>query len=145
MSQVVTVRVPEETAEAMRRIAQKERRSLSDVGARMIEEWVRQSQFAHIEFRSFNGERHACVKERLQVWQVVMVARDYEMDVEKTAKHLGHTREQTQSAFHYYEAYTEEIDVALAENDAMGYDQIKRLLPNARLSIVAVSRSEESL
>ena len=145
MSQVVTVRVPEEIAEAMRRIAQKERRSLSDVGARMIEEWVRQSQFAHIEFRSFNGERHACVKERLQVWQVAMVARDYCMNVEKTAQHLGLTLEQTQAAFHYYEAYPNEIDIALAENDAMGYEQIKRLLPNAQLSVVPTTRSEESL
>jgi hypothetical protein len=32
----------------------------------MSQEWLRQNRFAHIEFRSFNGERHACIKDRLQ-------------------------------------------------------------------------------
>jgi len=144
MSQVVTVRVPEETADAMRRIAQKERRSLSDVGARMIEEWVRQNQFAHIEFRSFNGERHACLKERIQVWQVVMVARDYQMNRDQTAMHLGLTNEQIQAALNYYEAFPDEIDMALSENDAMGYEQVKRLLPNVRVSLISPSLASES-
>ncbi len=77
------------TAEAVRQTARRERRSLSDVGARIMEEWVRQSRFGHIEFRSFNGERHACIKDRLQVWQVIMAARPLAMDVERTAGCLG--------------------------------------------------------
>ena len=81
MSQVVTLRLPDTAAEEVRRIARNERRSVSDVGARMVEEWLRQNQFAHIEFRAFNAERHACIKERLQVWQVILVAKGYGMDM----------------------------------------------------------------
>jgi hypothetical protein len=67
------------------------------------------------------------------------------MEVAKTAKHLGLTQEQTQSASYYYEAYPAEIDIALTENDSLGYEQIKRLLPNAQLSVIAPSHSEEPL
>jgi len=133
MSQAVTLRLSEETAEAIRRIAQREHRSISDVGARMIEEWVRQNTFAHIEFRSFHGERQACIRGRLQVWQVIMVAQDYDMQVEKTAQHLGLTKEQVQAALHYYEAYPKEIDAAIRDNDALDYEALKRRLPNLRL------------
>src|SRR5579871_5350197 len=104
VSQVMTLRLPDDVAEEVRRIAQRERRSVSDVGARMVEEWVRQNRFAHIEFRSFNGERHACIKGRLQVWQVIEVAREYGMDPEKTAAHFGWPTWKAQAALNYYEA-----------------------------------------
>src|SRR4051794_34443697 len=84
MSQVITLRLPDGSAEAMRQIAQREKRSLNDIGVRIVEEWLRQNRFAHIEFRPFQGERHACVKDRLQVWQVILVARGYGMAVGET-------------------------------------------------------------
>jgi uncharacterized protein (DUF433 family) len=132
MSSVVTVRLPEETAEAIRQMARREKRSVSEVGARIMEEYLRQNRFAHIEFRTFQGERHACIKDRLPIWQVIMVAKGYAMDVARTAEHLGLKPEQVQSALHYYEAYPEEIDEALQENDA-GYERLKERLPSLQL------------
>src|SRR5438045_988796 len=120
MASVVTLRLPEDTAEAIRQIARREKRTVNEVGVRIVEEWLRQNGFAHIEFRTFQGERHACVKDRLQVWQVIMVARGYGMDVAKTAEHLRLKPDQVQSAFNYYGTYPEEIDRALQENGA-GY------------------------
>jgi hypothetical protein len=38
------------------------------------------NEFAHIEFRSFNGERHACIQGSLPVWQLIEVARNYDRD-----------------------------------------------------------------
>lgn len=143
MSQVVTMRLPDKTAEFLRRIAQRERRSLSDVSAWMVEEWVQENQFAHIEFRSFQGERQACIKGRLQVWQVIQVAKAYERDEEKTAAHLGLEPEQVRAALHYYEAYSNEIDQRIAENESIGFEQVKRLLPNARLSEVTLPAQQE--
>ncbi len=134
MSLPVTVRLSEPSAEELRRVARRERRSVSEVGARLIEEGLRQSRFPHIEFRTFNGERHACLKGRLQLWQLIMVARDYAMDAEKVARHLELKPEQVQAAYHYYEAYPEEIDRALADNDAMTLERLKQLLPNVRLA-----------
>lgn len=143
MSQVVTMRLPDRTAEVVRRIAQRERRSLSDVSAWMIEEWVRENSFTHIEFRSFQGERQACIQGRLQVWQAIQVAKAYAMDLQKSAVHLGLEPEQLQAAFHYYEAYPEEIDQRIAINEAIDFDTVKRLLPSARLSEVPVPAREE--
>jgi len=128
MSEVLTLRLPEQIADEVRAIARRERRSVSDVGARMLDEWVRQSRFTHVEFRSFNGERHACIKERLQVWQVIMVAKGYDMDVDKTAEHLVLSSEQVLAAFGYYDAYPEEIDAALRDN-SRGYERLKEMLP----------------
>ncbi|HZT40865.1 MAG TPA: hypothetical protein VFA07_01685 [Chthonomonadaceae bacterium] len=95
--------------------------------------------FDSIEFREFNGERHACVKGRLQVWQVIEVAEGYGMDVARTAEHLGLSLDQVQAAFHYYEANPEEIDPVIADNQSITFEQIKRLLPNARLFEVRLS------
>jgi hypothetical protein len=132
MSQVVTLRLPDRTAEALRRIAQREKRSLNEVGARIVEEWLRQERFAHIEFRTFQGERHACIKDRLQVWQVILVARGYGMDAARTAEHLCLTQPQVQAAINYYETYPEEIEQALQENH-IGYERLSEKLPSLQL------------
>jgi uncharacterized protein (DUF433 family) len=141
MSQVVTLRLPKSAAEAIRQIAQRERRSVNEIGVRIVEEWLRQNRFAHIEFRTFQGERHACIKDRLQVWQVIMVARGYGMDVGRTAEHLRLRPEQVQAAFQYYEAFPEEIDRALREND-LGYERLKESLPNLQLVEVDLAKVE---
>jgi hypothetical protein len=141
MSQVVTLRLPDGVAAAIREIAQREKRSVNEIGVRIVEEWLRQNRFAHIEFRSFQGERHACIKDRLQVWQVIMVAKGYGMDVEKTAGHLCLRPDQVQAAFNYYEAYPEEIDQALQENDA-GYERLKERLPS--LQRIPVDTKQEA-
>ena len=128
MSTTLTLRLPDEDAAEVRRIAQKERRSVSEIGARIVDEWLRQNRFPYIEFRSINGERVACLKGRLEVWQVIMVAQGYQNDVVRTARHLDLQPEQVQAAFDYAAAYPEEIDSALAENRE-GFERIKRLLP----------------
>jgi len=38
-------------------------RSVNELGSISIEEWLRQNEFAEIEFRSFGGERQACPEE----------------------------------------------------------------------------------
>lgn len=128
MSTSLTLRLTDEDAAEVRRIAQKERRSISEVGARIIDEWLRQNRFAHIEFRSINGERVACLKGRLEVWQVMMVAQQYDNEVARTARHLDLRPEQVQAALDYAAAYPAEIEAALAENQE-GFERLKRLLP----------------
>jgi len=129
MSEVLTLRIPREAAIEVRQIAKRERRSVSEVGARMVEEWLRLELFPYIEFRVFNGERTACIKGRLQVWQAIMVAKAYKMDAQKTAAHLVLSCEQVEGAFQYYHAYPQEIDQAIEEND-VGYDRLKQMFPN---------------
>ena len=141
MSCPVTVRLAEPTAEELRFIARREHRSVSEVGARFIEEGIRQNRFSHLEFRSFNGERHACVKGALQVWQVIMVAGGYDMDAGKVASHLCLKSEQVQSALNYYKAYPAEIDQAVEENN-IGEERLRQLFPNLRV-FTSPARDEE--
>ena len=129
MSQTVSLRLPDTTAEWLRATARRTGHSLNELGAQLLEESRRTSEFAEIEFRSFNGERHACLKGSLQVWQLVEVARNYDMDATKTAAHFGWPVWKVQAGFHYYEAFPEEIDRAIEENQAMGYERLKRLFP----------------
>lgn len=138
MSIPVTLRLPDDSVSELRRIASRERRSISDVGARFIEEGIRQMRFPHIEFRTVGGERLACAKGGQPVWQIMMVARDYDMDVGKTADHLVLRPEQVRASLTYYDAYPQEIDDAIREND-LGYDRLKALLPNVERAVTGGS------
>jgi hypothetical protein len=133
MSQTVSLRLPDTTAEWLRATARRTGHSLNELGAQLLEESRRVSEFAEIEFRSFGGERHACIKGNLQVWQLIEVARNYEMDAAKTAGHFGWPVWRVQAGINYYEAFPEEIDRAIAENQSMDYERLRRLFPQMGL------------
>jgi hypothetical protein len=135
MSTVVTVRLPDEAAAEIKRIARRERRSQSEVGARALEEWLRMERFPYIEFRSFSGDRQACIKGRLQVWQVIMIAKAYDMALDKTAEHLRLRSEQVQNAFDYYTAFPQEIDDYL-ELNRQGVSRLKQMFPHLEVFTV---------
>ena len=143
MSQPVTVRLAEPSAEALRFLARKEHRSVSEIGGRFIEEGIRQNRFPYIEFRSFNGERHACIKGALQVWQAIMVAKGYDMDAEKVAAHLCLKPKQVQAAISYYQSYPAEIDQALEENH-VGEERLRQMFPNLRVFTVPAQGEEQT-
>ena len=139
MSQVVSLRLPDDTAERLRASARRTGSTVNEAASRSIEEWLRQEEFADIEFRSFYGERHACIKGALPVWLLIMVARDYGMDAEKTAAHFRWPVLRVKAGFHYYEIYSQEIDQAIADNATMTFDKLKRLLP--QIEGIAVPQS----
>jgi hypothetical protein len=145
MSKVVTLRLPDETATRLEALARKAGRSVSETGARFIEESLRLNEFAEIEFRSFNGERHACVKGAMQIWQLVMVAQGWDLDVEKTAKYFPIPAHRIQAAFNYYRVYPEEIDQVIAENDAWTYDRIKQVLPQIERFTVELDPDDDEV
>ena len=143
MSKPVTLRLPEETARRLEAVARRAGRSVSETGARSIEEWLRQNEFSEIEFRSYNGIRHACVKGAMQIWQLVMVARGWDLDVEKTAKYFPIPAYRIESAFNYYRAYPEEIDAALAENDSWTFERLKQVLPQLERITVDITPDDD--
>ena len=151
MSQVLSVRLADEAAEEVKRIARRERRSASEVTGRAVEEWLRMERFPLIEFRSLSGDRQACLKGRLPVWQVLLVGKAHGMEVDKTAAHLQLKVEQVRSAFDYYAAFPEEID-GLLEDNRQGPERLKRFFPNlevftvtdAMVNAVTLAGGEES-
>ena len=129
MSQSVTMRLPDGTAEWLKASAQRGGRSVSDLGASLFEEARRVSEFAEIEFRTFSGERQVCLTGGLRLWKVIFTAQDYAMNAEKTAAHFDLPTWKIHAAFHYYEAFPQEIDAAISEVRSQTFETLKRKLP----------------
>jgi len=143
MSTVVTLRLPDATAERLQAWARRSGRSVSELGARSIEEWLRQHEFADIEFRAFGEQRQACLKGALPIWQVILVAQAYDLDVERTAAHFGWPARRVQAAFNYYDGFPDEIVQVLADNRAATFEQLRRRLPGLeQFTVPADSRSD---
>jgi uncharacterized protein (DUF433 family) len=104
----------------------------SDAGARLVEEGLRRSEFAFIDFRDSPAGRQACIQgSTLSVWEVVLLAHSYKADVPAVARHLKWPEAKVQAAVNYAKAFPEEIERALSENAAMDFETVKRMLPQA--------------
>lgn len=113
------------------------RSTISTLSYMFIEESLRQSEFAYIEFRNSPVGRQAYMKNsNLAVWQVIMLRQELNNDVVKIANHLQKSTTWVQAAFNYLEAYTSEIDLAIQDDLATGYTTIKRLLPQTELLLI---------
>ena len=115
MSKVVSTRLAAETEARLQRLARRLGKTPSETGAMLIEESLRQSEFAFIEFRNSPVGRQAYMKNsNLAVWQVIMLSDEYDHNISKIANHLQKPVAWVQAAFNYAEAYSSEIDLAIA-------------------------------
>lgn len=137
MSQVVSTRLPEVTAERLKRLARKLGKTPSEISAILIEESLRESEFPYIEFRhTLNGRQAFLKNSGLAVWEVMMVAQDYEQDPQKTAEHFHRPLEWVKAAFLYAEAYPDEIETAIVDSQAMNETALKRLFPQMETVVI---------
>jgi hypothetical protein len=129
---VVSMRLPVESGKRLKRMASRHGWTPSDASARLVEEGLRRSEFAFIDFRDTQAGRQACIQaSSLAVWEVMLLLRGYQGDAAAVARHLGWPQAKVQAAVHYADAFPSEIDEALAENDAMDFEALKRMLPQA--------------
>jgi len=131
-STVISMRLPADSGQRLKRMARRHGWTPSDASARLVEEGLRRAEFAFLDFRDSPAGRQACIQgSSLAVWEVVLLARSYKDDATAVARHLGWPPSKVQAALHYAEAFPNEIEEALAENDAMDFKALKRLLPQA--------------
>lgn len=131
-STVISMRLPAESGTRLKRMARRHGWTPSDASARLVEEGLRRSEFAFIDFRDSAAGRQAYVQgSSLAVWEIMLLRRSYEGDAAAVARHLGWPQMKVQAAVHYAEAFPEEIDEAMSENDAADFDALKRMLPQA--------------
>ncbi len=117
MSKVVSLRLNDDQIERLQRVGRQVGRSPSETAALFIEESLRQREFAFIQFRDSSAGRQACLQgTRLAVWQIALLAQNYEGDIAKIATHLELPATQVVSALRYAAAYNEEIETAIADN-----------------------------
>jgi hypothetical protein len=141
---VISMRLPRKSGQRLRRMADRHGWTPSDASARLVEEGLRRSEFAFIDFRDSAGGRQAYIQgSSLAIWEIMMVARDYKGDIARTAKHLRWPEEKIQAAFNYAKAHPEEIQGALTDNDEMDFQSLSHMLPQAK-EFVATHRKRKS-
>ena len=114
----------------MKRYARRLGRTPGETGRILLDQALREIEFAHIEFRDTPSGRQAYLKgRRIQVWMAIMIAEGYNNDVKKTAKHLDCPEEWILAAFDYAKAFPDEISSAIEENDSFTLEDLKRTLP----------------
>jgi hypothetical protein len=127
---VVSMRLPMESAKRLRRLANRYGWTPSDASARLVEEGLRRTEFAFIDFRDTAVGRQVCIQaSSLSVWEVIQLVRSYKGDVAAAAKHLGWPQVKVQAAVHYAEVYPQEINEAIADNQATDVATLRNLLP----------------
>jgi hypothetical protein len=131
-SMVVSMRLPVESGRRLKRIANRHGWTPSDASARLVEEGLRRSEFAFLDFRDSPVGRQAYVQgSTLAVWEVILLLRSYTGNVAAVAKHLRWPEAKVRAAANYAEAFPEEIDEAAADNEATDFRRLKRMLPQA--------------
>ena len=131
-STVISMRLPADSGKRLRRMANRHGWTASDASARLVEEGLRRSEFAFIDFRDSAAGRQACIQgSSLAVWEVILLVRSYKGNIAAVAKQLRWPQAKVSAAVHYAEAFPHEVDEALAENEAVDFSTLKRLLPQA--------------
>lgn len=138
---VFSLRLPTERVDTLKRLARRSDRSAADLAARLVDEGLRRSEFAMIDFRDTPSGREAYIQgTRIQVWRVVTLVRDYNGDISKVAEHLTWPDSRVKAALNYAEVFPQEIADAIADNRTYDFDKLKRLIPS--LELVQVPATE---
>jgi hypothetical protein len=126
-SQVLSLRLKPEQMDRLRKLARRADRKPSELAARLIEEALRMAEFPGIEFRQTIIGRQAYIQgSRITPWFLEILARAYERDVEQIAAHLTWPVHKVQAGLAYVEGFREEIEAAIAENEAYEEEQLKQ-------------------
>ena len=131
-SKVLSMRIRPAQDERLRRMARKLGHTAAETGALLIEEGLRRSEFAFIDFRDTAAGRQAYLQgSRVSVWMAVKIARAYKGDLAKAANHLGRPPMQVQAALNYAKAFPQEIETAIQDNDSFTFERLSQMLPQA--------------
>lgn len=133
-SMVLSMRLPRESGERLKRLAHRHGWTPSDASARLIEEGLRRAEFAFIDFRDSAAGRQAYLQgSTLAVWEVVMLLRSYQGNTTAVAAHLRWPEAKVRAAEHYAQVFPDEVENAIRENEAADLITLKRMLPQATL------------
>jgi uncharacterized protein (DUF433 family) len=131
------MRLHDQQVARLQKYARQLGKSPGETSALIVEEKLREEEFAFIEFRASPVGRQAYMKgSRLTVWWIVHVAQHYGLDAEKTAEHFQRPIAWVRAALNYYRAFPEEINLAIQDYRSIDFESIKRAFPNAELFTV---------
>ena len=126
----INVELRDEQEARLDRFANGLRKSRGEATEQLIEEGLRRAEFPAIEFRDSVVDREAyVVGSRLAVWQVLMIAEGYGLEVGATARHLQLDHDRVSQALRYASTFEFEVRRALAENRAITPEKLRASLP----------------
>ena len=129
---VISMRLPPASGKRLKRMANRHGWTPSDASARLVEEGLRRAEFGFIDFRDSPAGRQACLQgSTLAVWEVMFLMDSYKKSVAAVARHLQWPIAKVQAAVNYAAAFPEEIDAAIADQQATDFAALKRMLPQA--------------
>jgi uncharacterized protein (DUF433 family) len=141
MSKVVSLRLKDQQMERLQRAARQMGRTPSATAALLLEEALREREFAYIEFRDTVVGRQPYIRgTRLAIWQVVSLARNFDGDVDATASYLDIPKVAVQAALGYAAAFSQEIEDTIADAHPT-LEELKRILPNLEVFTVDLDAS----
>jgi hypothetical protein len=121
MSEVVSVRLPDQVAQRLRARAATGDESVSGLAQRLVDEGLRIDAHPGIVFRPGPTGRRAALMRGPDVWEVVSLVRSLDASgdaaISETATWLGLDEPQVRAALGYYGAFPDEIDAQILAND----------------------------
>ena len=131
-SMVISMRLSAHSGKRLKRMANRHGWTASDASARLVEEGLRRSEFAFIDFRDSPAGRQAYLQaSTLAVWEVMLLFESYQRNASAVARHLQWPETKVHAAINYAQAFPEVIVEAMAENATTNFNTLKRLLPQA--------------
>ena len=131
-SMVLSMRLSVESGKRLKRMANRHGWTPSDASARLVEEGLRRSEFAFIDFRDSPAGRQSYMQgSSLAVWEIMLLVRSYRGDAAAVAGHLRWPEAKVRAAIHYAEAFPGEVEEALSENQSTDFEALRRMLPQA--------------
>lgn len=131
-STVISMRLPVASGKRLKSMATRHGWTPSDASARLVEEGLRRSEFAFLDFRDSAVGRQAYIQgSSLAIWEVMLLVHGYKGDLKAVARHLRWPQAKVRAAVNYAKAFPGEINEALAENHAANFTAISRMLPQA--------------
>lgn len=139
MSRVISVRLKDEDAKRIERLARRHSRSAGATASMLLREKLREEDFPFVEFRDSPIGRQVYVKgHRVTVWEILLIAQDYEMEAQRVAEHLQFPIEWIASALEYAKAFPEEIEPMVEEAKSMTIEKLRQKVPWAQEFVAKV-------
>ena len=121
MSEVRSVRLPQDVARRLKRHARMTDESASGLASRLIDEGLRSEAHPGIVFRSGPAGRRAAIAGGPDVWEVISLLRSLdsrgEKAIDEAATWLSLPEDQIRLALAYYGDFPDEIDRRIRDNE----------------------------
>lgn len=117
----ITTRLPDWLDDELKNHFAKHRVGRSEGFRRVVEEWWVLTNLPAIEYRDGVSGRRASVRGGPDVWEIMMVARDFRDDADGLREYFEWIpAENLDQAFAYARRFPEQIEYELEENDRVG-------------------------